>query len=38
MPAQEGGGVIKWEDVDKLSDQSFPADVVNALKAVVSSS
>lgn len=38
MPAQEGGGVIKWEDVDKLSGRTFPADIVNALKSVVSSS
>ncbi|NIM90890.1 MAG: hypothetical protein GTO17_08075 [Candidatus Aminicenantes bacterium] len=38
MPAQEGGGVIKWEDVDKLSDRTFPADIVKALKSVVSSS
>ncbi len=38
LPAQEGGGVIKWEDVDKLSGRAFPAEVINALKSVVSSS
>jgi len=38
LPPQEGGGVIKWEDVDKLSGRTFPTDVVNALKSVVSSS
>jgi len=38
MPPQEGGGRIKWEDVDKLSGRTFPADVVKALKSVVSSS
>jgi len=38
LPAQEGGGVIKWEDIDKLSGRTFPADVIDALKRVVSSS
>jgi hypothetical protein len=38
LPPREGGGVIKWEDMDKLSGRTFPANVIDALKSVVSSS
>ena len=37
-PLQEGGGVIKWEDIERLSGRTFPPNVVDALKSVVSSS
>lgn len=38
MSPHEGGGIIKWEDIDKLSGRTFPANVIDALKSVVSSS